>query len=273
MTNLTLTPVKAVSPVAPYLGGKKNLAKVIISHIDSIEHGCYAEPFIGMGGVFMRRKSRPEAEVINDINKEIATFFRILQRHYPQFIEMMRFQLTVRNEFERLTKTNPETLTDLERAARFIYLQRTVFGGMPNSKSFGTATCRSGRFDISKLEPMLEDLHIRLAGVVIECLPYDKFITRYDRPHTLYYMDPPYFNHEADYGKDIFSADDFETIARLMRESQSKFILSINDVPEIREIFASFTMHEVETNYSAGGNGNGKNKKAKELIIIKGGAS
>ena len=267
-TTPTTTPIRAVAPVAPYLGGKKNLAKTIIKHIDTIPHGCYAEPFIGMGGVFMRRTSRPEAEIINDINKEIACFFRILQRHYPQFIEMMRFQLTTRYEFERLSKTAPETLTDLERAARFIYLQRTVFGGMPTSKSFGTATCRSGRFDISKLEPMLEDLHRRLVGVVIECLPYDKFITRYDRPHTLFYMDPPYYGHEDDYGKHLFSADDFQQIAQLMRDCAGKFILSINNVPEIREIFSAFTMHEVEVNYSAGGNSN--NKKAKELIIVKG---
>ncbi len=73
-----------------------------------------------MGGVFLRREMRPRAEVINDLSRDVSTLFRILQRHYPQFIETLRFQLTTRPEFERLGATDPDTLTDLERAARFL---------------------------------------------------------------------------------------------------------------------------------------------------------
>lgn len=78
-----------------------------------------------MGGIFLRRQSRPSSEMINDRARDVANLFRILQRHYPQFLEILRFQLTVRAEFERLVATDPDTLTDLERAARFLYLQRT----------------------------------------------------------------------------------------------------------------------------------------------------
>ena len=55
-------------------------------------------------------------------------------------------------------------LTDLERAARFIYLQRTAFGGKVDGRHFGVSPDRPGRFDITQLRPMLEDLHQRLAG-------------------------------------------------------------------------------------------------------------
>ena len=173
--------------MAPYVGGKVRLAKTIIERIQSIKHKCYAEPFVGMGGIFLRRPARATCEVINDYNEEVATFFRILQRHYVPFMEMMRFQITTRAEFERLTKTNPETLTDLERAARFLYLQRTVFGGVVGSKSFGVAKTGAARFDITKLAPMLEDLHTRLARVVIEHLSYEEFLLRYDTKDTLFY--------------------------------------------------------------------------------------
>ena len=64
----------------------------------------------------------PRREVINDISRDVATLFRILQRHYPQFMETLKFQITSRAEFERLVASNADTLTDLERAGRFLYL-------------------------------------------------------------------------------------------------------------------------------------------------------
>ncbi len=67
---------------APYVGGKKLLAARIIARIEKIPHLCYAEPFVGMGGVFFRRRLVPSAEVINDASRDVATFFRVLQRHF-----------------------------------------------------------------------------------------------------------------------------------------------------------------------------------------------
>jgi hypothetical protein len=55
-----------------------------------------------MGGVFLRRTSRPRSEVINDVSGDVATFFRVLQEHYPYFIDMLRWRLTSRAEFDRI---------------------------------------------------------------------------------------------------------------------------------------------------------------------------
>ena len=142
-----------------------------------------------MGGIFLRRQTRHRAEVISDRGRDIANLLRILPRHYPQFLGMLRFQLTTRAEFERLTRVDPVTLTDLERAARFLYLQRTAFGGKVSSRNFGVSKDRPGRFNLTTLEPMLED---RLSGVVIECPDYSDFILRYDGAGTLLYLNPPY---------------------------------------------------------------------------------
>ena len=193
--------VNPVNSIAPYLGGKRNLAKVITQRIATIPHTTYAEPFIGMGGVFLRRGNRAKAEVINDINRYISILSRILQRHYPQFLDTIKYQITSRAAFGRLVDTNPDTLTDLERAARFLYLQRTAFGGKVSGKSFGVSAERPVRFNLTTLERMLEAVHERLDGVVIECLPYAEFITRYDKLATLFYLDPPYWECENDYGK------------------------------------------------------------------------
>ncbi|KZL25748.1 D12 class N6 adenine-specific DNA methyltransferase [Pseudovibrio sp. Ad37] len=189
--------------------------------------------------------------------------FRILQRHYPQFLEVLKFQLTSRSEFERLTKTEPETLTDLERAARFLYLQRTAFGGKVDGRSFGVSL-RGARFDLSKVVPLLEDVHERLSGVIIERLPYVDCIKRYERSETLFYLDPPYWACEDYYGKDVFAADDFQKLADQLKTIKGRFLLSINDTPQIREIFADFDVEEVSLNYTLNTN---DQKKVRELIF------
>jgi DNA adenine methylase len=260
--------VKPLTPLAPYIGGKRNLAKAIIKRIDAAPHDCYAEVFVGMAGVFLRRHLVPKSEVINDFSRDVATFFRVLQRHYVPFTEMMRFQLTTRAEFERLCATDPDTLTDLERSARFLYLQNTAFGGKVAGRNFGVAMDRPARFDITRLGPMLEEVHSRLARVVIECLPYDAFITRYDRPGTLFYMDPPYWGHERDYGDGMFSRQDFLHLASMLRGLRGRFILSINDRPEVREVFDGFHIEAVETTYTLSAKGA---KRVGELIISGGG--
>lgn len=256
--------VEPVRPAAGYIGGKKQLAKTIVGRIERIPHDTYAEPFVGMGGVFLRRRRAPKGEIINDRSGDVATFFRILQRHYVPFMDMLRWQFTGRREFERLKASDPATLTDLERAVRFLYLQRTAFGGKVAGRNFGVDPLGS-RFNVAKLEPMLDALHDRLAGVTIECLPWANFIARYDRPGTLFYLDPPYFGGETDYGAGMFDRAEYAQMAKVLGALKGRFILSINDVPEIRRTFAGFRLKPVRLSYSLPGAD--KAMAARELII------
>lgn len=255
--------VSPAAPVAGWLGGKKHLHGTIIDRIDRIAHKTYVEPFVGMGGVFLRRKFRPRLEVANDRNSEVVNLFRILQRHLPQLMEVMRFQVASRSEFERLRKTDPATLTDLERAARFLYLQRLAFGGQVDGV-FGVSATTAPRFSLSRLEPLLDAAHSRLQSVVFECLDWSDVVTRYDSPETLFYLDPPYFGGEKDYGPGLFQRSDFARMAEALAGIEGAFILSLNDTPEVRDIFGGFHMAEVTLTYSiakAGGT------EAQELII------
>jgi len=260
-----LEAVKQVKPIAPYIGGKLKLAKRLGFLIEQIPHATYAEPFIGMGGVFFRRTQRPKCEVINDRNGEITNLFRILQRHYQPFVDMLKFQICSRAEFDRLKAIDPSTLTDLERAARFLYLQRASFGGKARHRSFGTTITRDCRFNMTKIKPMLEAVHKRLARVTIENLDWADFINRYDRSQTLFYLDPPYFGNENDYGKNLFSRDQFAHLAQRLSSIKGHFILSINDKPQIRELFSSFQIQEATCTYSI--NRDNKSFITKELII------
>lgn len=266
MESTSPLPVRPVSPAAGYQGGKKNLARRICAIIDHTGHDGYAEPFVGMGGIFLRRATRPKAEFINDLSGDVANFFRVLQEHYPYFIDMLRWRLASRNEFERLRDLHAGRLTDLQRAARFLYLQRLTFGGKVRTRSFGVDSRGGARFNLSRLEPMLADIHDRLAGVVIEQLPFADFIARYDRPGMLFYLDPPYFGCEGDYGEGTFSRGDFTTIAGLMAGARAKFIVSINDMPEVREIFSAFSIRPVEATWTIGTKTGGA-QRVGELII------
>ena len=264
-TASVMVPVRPVRPAAGYQGGKKNLARRICALIDRTPHDGYAEPFVGMGGIFLRRSTRPKVEAINDISADVANFFRVLQEHYPYFVDMLRFRVASRNEFERLAALPAERLTDLQRAARFLYLQRLAFGGKVAGRNFGVSSSQSARFNVTTLEPLLAEIHERLAGVWIEQLPYASFIERYDRPGMLFYLDPPYFGCEEDYGAGVFDRADFDRLAELLAAARGKFILSINDRPEIRQAFAAFEIAELETTYTIARGENAR--RAGELVI------
>ena len=264
MTSDDFRRVDPVSPPAAYIGGKKQLSARLVDLIERVPHDTYAEPFVGMGGVFLKRRLAPRAEVINDRSGDVSTLFRVLQRHYVPFMDMLRFQFTSRREFERLMATDPATLTDLERAVRFLYLQRTAFGGKVAGRNFGVSPGMPGRFDVTKLGPMLAEINERLAGVIIENLSFDAFIDRYDGPEVLFYLDPPYWGSEGDYGKDMFGADDFARLARQLAGIKGRFILSLNDAPAVRDIFAAFAMSEVDLTYTIN---NAAAKTVRELII------
>jgi len=262
---VSLETVAPIRTAAPYIGGKRILSKRLVPRIAAVPHVTYAEVFVGMGGVFFRRDQRPRAEVINDWSEDVANLFRILQRHYVAFMDTLRFQLTTRANFEKLLALEPRSLTDLERAARFLYLQRASFGGKVDGRSFGVSVGNPARFDVTKLGPVLEAIYERLAGVTIERLPWADFIRRYDRAETLFFLDPPYFGCETDYGAALFDRGQFDLMAESLRQIRGRFILTLNDHAEVRRIFAGFHFEEAEVRYSIAGNQ--RSKLAGELII------
>lgn len=88
-------------------------------------------------------------------------------------------------------------------------------------------------------------------------------IKRYDRDSTFFYLDPPYWDCEDYYGKNIFSKDDFKLLSDQLGGIKGKFLLSLNDTPEVREIFAQFTIEPVSVRYTCGTT----NTIAKEVLI------
>ena len=249
-------------PLSGWLGGKSRLSKQIIDRIP--KHKCYVEPFAGGAWVFFR-KVESKVEVLNDINGEAVNLYRVIRFHLEEFIRYFKWILVSREEFNRFKKMRPETMTDIQRAVRFYYLQKTSFSGRIGSgATFGTATTGLPRLNLLRIEEDLSAAHLRLCRCFIENEGYDKVIKRYDRKHTFFYIDPPYYDCENDYGKDIFNKRDFQKLASQLEQIKGKFLLSLNDLPETREIFKSFNLEAVKVTYSCSRT---SRPKASELFI------
>jgi DNA adenine methylase len=246
----------------PYRGGKSLLAKRIVEMMP--EHDSYGEVFAGAGWVFFR-KPRSKYESINDINGDLVSFYRVLQCHLEEFLKQFKWLLSSREIWEDWGKQmQAGGLTDIQRAARFYYRQRLSFGGKVVGQSFGQSVMHAPRINLLRIEEELSAVHLRLAGATIERLPWDAYLERYDRPQTLLYLDPPYWGCEADYGKGVFCREDFPRMADILKTLQGRFILSINDVPEIREIFGGFTVTPMQTSYSS----RKEDRAASELLVM-----
>lgn len=248
------------SPIIPWIGGKRRLAKHILPLFP--EHGCYVEPFCGAAALYFL-KEPAKVEVINDINGELVNLYRVVKHHMDEFCRQFRWALTSRQMYKWLQATPEETLTDVQRAARFYYLQKNAFGGRVSGRNFGTATTSAPRLNLLRLEEDISQAHLRLAHTYIEHLEWAECITRYDREHTLFYCDPPYWGTEG-YGVD-FGIEQYDRMAELGKSIKGKMIISVNDIPEMRKAFAGLHMDSVGITYTVGGTG--KSGKVAELVI------
>jgi DNA adenine methylase len=234
-------------PVIPWIGGKRRLADQILAVFP--EHSCYVEPFCGAAALFFA-KEPVKVEVLNDINGDLVALYRVLHYHLDEFMRQFRWALASRQLFEWAKMTHPATLTDIQRAARFYYLQRLAFGGKVAGQTFGTATTAPARFNLLRVEEDLSAAHLRLSGVTVEHLPWHACVERYDRPHTLVYMDPPYWGTEG-YGVD-FGLEQYDRMAALMRSMKGFAVVSVNDIPEMRAAFKGLPMERVKIRYTVG---------------------
>jgi DNA adenine methylase len=137
--------------------------------------------------------------------------------------------------FKWLKDMPAETLTDVQRAPRFYYLQHQCFGGRVQGQNWDTDT-QAPPVNLLRLEEQLSAAHLRLAGAYIERMDWRECIKRYDRPYTFFYLGPPYWQTEG-YAVP-FPFAEYLAMAEVLRGLKGKAIPSINDHPSIREVFA-----------------------------------
>ena len=220
------------------------------------------EAFAGGAKVFFR-KPPSKVEVLNDLDGEIVNFYRVCQQHHEELLRYFKYVVVSRQWFDLLKRTDPSTLTDIQRAARYLYILRNCFASLVRNPVYHRNVIQPPSFNLESLPELIENAHKRLERVQLECASYDEVIHRFDRPTTLFYLDPPYWGRKL-YRHNLGEAD-FAKLAGQLKEIRGKFILSLNDVPEVRKLFGGFHILGVELHYTSQ---KAAGKRYKEVLIM-----
>ena len=214
-----------------WVGGKKALREAIVVRLD---HRCdrYVEVF-GGGGWVLFHKNPSKFEVYNDFNPNLANLYRCVRDHSDELCEELRYTLNSRTDFEYIrnvlhTKTE---IPDIKRAAYFYQLIRYSYAS--GLDSFGAQP-----HSMWRNFPLIYEAAKRLQSVIVENKDFERLIAQYDRPNTIFYLDPPYYETE-DYYEDVgFTEKDHERLCNALMGISGKFLLSYNDCPEIRQLYS-----------------------------------
>lgn len=252
---------KGVRLPLSWMGGKQRYVRHLLRLIPP--HACYCEAFAGSAALFFRKQPSAQ-EVLNDINGRLMNFYRELQKDIRPFWDAHCLAIPSRTEF--LSLQHSTGLTGFAAAWRFYYLNRLSFGAKGRTYAVEPGvprSCRARKF--ASMPPHLLAAHQRLSGVSLENLSWEDCLARYDRPTTLFYLDPPYMGTEHYYGES-FGEKDLERLAEALSSLRGQFILTIND--SAREIFAGFNLAgEFGASYRSN---LGRPKPGRELIYTGG---
>lgn len=284
--------MKIKSPVS-WVGNKSPILHILYA-LFPLDYNRYIEPFGGSGSVLLGKPKPDKFEVFNDYNQNLINLFRCMRDRPLAFIRELGFlTLNARDDFkvlkqffkkeefsdeflkEELELTGillPEPKAeeirelcskvrqdyDLRRAAMFLKLIR--FSYSSSGKSFA---CQP--FSVRSLFGLVQEFSKRCENVIIENQDFEVFIKHYDRPGGFIYCDPPYFSSEYVYDCG-FTWQDHLRLHDALANAQSRFLLSYNDCPEIRNLYEGCTffdfrrIHSMVQKYEAG-------KEFPELLI------
>ncbi len=257
------------SPIR-WVGGKSRLRKHIIPLIP--QHTCYVEPFAGAGWVLFG-KTRSRVEVLNDIDQELVNFFDVLKMQLEELIKSFEWEIVSRAKFELLADQDVENLSKVERAHRFYYILMAGWGGELNYPRFQTSVSDGGHGNrligaLRHLENRMRPVHDRLQTVIIENLPWEKCIDRYDRKNTFMYIDPPYPQNGCNYKHNMQDWEDHRRLANRLFTTECKWILSSYDIPEVREMYEGLSIRTIQSFSGMKKKKNGSDRVVNQEVVI-----
>ena len=261
----------------PYIGGKFAMSKLIISQFpEDYRKRTYVEVF-GGGGWVLFKKDPSNIEVYNDLNSTLVTIFRTIRDDYEKFRHLSEWSLHSRELFEEaLRKIRSDQFDcDLEKALAKAITQIQSFSGEGKSWAYEVQSPNK-RISGSWL-PFLRRLSLinaRLKRVQIENLDFERLIQKYDRPTTLFYVDPPYVNTEQYYNsKNVhFTKDDHYRLAKVLHSIKGKFVLSYYEHPLVRNLYPNnriIAKDNIKSSVVIRNDKNTKSRpKSRELLIF-----
>jgi DNA adenine methylase len=273
---LTLPPGAEPVPATPFVkwaGGKTSLLPELLKHVPRPLRR-YHEPFVGGGALFFA--VAPRRAVLSDANGELIHCWRQVRDDVHGVLDALSTHVYERSQFEAVRALDPSRLRPAERAARFIYLNKTCFNGLWRVNRAGRFNVPFGRYR----NPTFHDpgLLLRasraLRGVQILRAPFEISLQR-TAPGDFVYLDPPYdpvseTSSFTSYTRDAFTWEDQKRLAAgcaALDRRGVRFLLSNSATPRIRTLYRGFEQRVVEAprHISCKGGGRGR---VEELLVF-----
>lgn len=220
--------------IITWMGGKKQLREIIASYIPA-DIGGYIEPFGGAGWVMLFKDRWARLEVWNDLDNELYNMFMQVKFHPDELTRELELMLHSRKLFNVIR--NQKGITEIQRAARFIYLIRHSFGAL--GTSFGTGKSGGGGIRSNIALERIGPLAKRLDMVTVENLDYRECIAKYDHANNFFYLDPPYTHGHVYANSKDFSHNELREVLAGMK---GRWLLSYDDSTEVRELYSRYTI-------------------------------
>ena len=274
-----------MKPIIKWVGGKtqllKELKEIIIPALK--EDSYYYEPFCG--GAALALDLEHKNTILNDLNSELINMYRVI-KHKPEELiaELKRFQNSHNSEFyyhiRNLDRTDAlSKMSDVVKAARNIYLNKTCFNGLYRVNSKRQFNSPIGRTSSGKTPDIVQEDLIREMSKFLKTVQFHNGDYReslvYAKNGDVVFFDPPYDQDESissegfvGYQKEGWTRKDLEELKTVCDELSIrgvKVVLTNNDTEFVRELFAGYNFREVEVKRSI--NRDGNKRKGKELII------
>jgi DNA adenine methylase len=269
--------IKNDSPIKPFLkwaGGKRQLLPVIKKYIPAhINNYTYYEPFIGAGALFF--ELQPKKAVINDSNTQLIMTYTVIKEHTEALIQLLSdYQHKNTEDYFYQTRNldrNPrqfERMSDTEKAARLIFLNKTCFNGLYRVNSQGLFNVPYGNYKNPAIceESLLRQISDYLNANDISITSYDFEIAVADvDKHSFIYFDPPYHSPNktnfTGYHAAGFNELDQERLrdvfVRLTKQG-AKCLLSNSDTDFIRNLYKGYEILPVQAKRAINSNASGR---------------
>jgi DNA adenine methylase len=269
-------------PFLKWAGGKGQLLEQLSKHFPD-KFGRYFEPCLGSAAVFfhlIREHGQFPATLI-DTNEELINCFEVVRANLNDLIPRLRDHEKRHGEthyYDTRSQT-PSELSEIERAARFIYLNKTCYNGLYRVNSRGHFNVPIGSYQKPRIfdEENIVAVSKALKGVTLYADHFSR-VLKLARADDFIYFDPPYYTESngftsyavSDSGRASFGAYDHQMLRNVVGELVAKgcrVVLSNSDTPYIRSIYKGFAQYAVEARRFINCNGAGR-QHVTELVIV-----
>ncbi len=237
-----------IKPFIKWAGGKQQLLTHLIKNVPS-NFNCYYEPFVGSGALFFGLK--PKEAVISDVNSELVNCYLSVKNTPDELISLLKTHINTPEYFYKVRATKTEGLNNLERASRFLYLNRTCFNGLYRENKLGQFNVPFGKYknpDIAQ-EIKIKNASIALKNTKIIEADYKKSLKKAKKGDFIY-LDPPYYplggySDFKRYHKVFFERKDHEELASLFELLDKRgcyLMLSNSDTEFTRSLYNKWNL-------------------------------